>query len=146
MGTSRRTLRPEDITIANNLFVPIEGPSAWFKGHEGERFRWRGNVVSVRASAPQNQSGARDGLRLMTCELASDRDGMQRPGPTSCVQAAAEGTISEVTVDIDGQRRLEPPDVGCDQISDAPKLQRPLNAKNVGPAWLHAVSPKTLQQ
>jgi poly(beta-D-mannuronate) lyase len=41
-----------------------------------------------------------------------------------------------VPADIDGQPRAEKTDAGCDQVSDAPVLSRPLTPADVGPAWL----------
>src|SRR5687768_16607900 len=48
IGTSRRTLRPENITIANNLFAPTKG--LIIKGTEGKGFKWLGNMADSRAA------------------------------------------------------------------------------------------------
>ena len=44
IGTSGRTLRPENITLANNLLSPSDGPL--LKGTEGAGFKWMGNFAS----------------------------------------------------------------------------------------------------
>ena len=54
---------------------------------------------------------------------------------TSGVRGAAQGRFREIKTDIDGQPRKGRLDVGCDQISQAPILNRPLTAADVGPLW-----------
>jgi poly(beta-D-mannuronate) lyase len=53
MGTSRRTLLPENITVATNLFAPGKGGSL-FKGTEGAGWKWLGNVS---AGVPTQRAG-----------------------------------------------------------------------------------------
>ena len=50
--------------------------------------------------------------------------------------AADPALVSDLSTDIDGQPRPSPSDVGCDQFSSAPATNRPLTARDVGPAWL----------
>jgi poly(beta-D-mannuronate) lyase len=45
IGTSKRTLRPEKITITNNFFSLPEGGGTLLKGTEGEGFKWEGNLI-----------------------------------------------------------------------------------------------------
>ncbi len=127
-GTSGRSLRPENITIVNNLFLPPKDGTL-LKGREGDGFRWGGSLT-----AP----GARDrhgSIRVV--DLGSNRDarGIWRPAPDGPARGSALGTFSVVKNDIDGQPRKRPLDVGCDQISNAPIINQPLTASDVGPAW-----------
>jgi poly(beta-D-mannuronate) lyase len=45
IGTSRRTLRPENITIAKNIFILPPQGAALLKGKEGEGWKWEGNTA-----------------------------------------------------------------------------------------------------
>jgi poly(beta-D-mannuronate) lyase len=125
IGTSRRTLRPANIAIANNVFSPGEGGSL-FKGMEGEGFKWMGNMASL--------DDAR--VRRVESKLARGRDGLLRPLSASPPIGAAEGQFASVKLDIDGQERTGKWDVGCDQASDAPVKNRVLSAADVGPQWM----------
>src|SRR6185503_2361487 len=72
LGRSRRTLRPQNITIANNLFAPAKD-GALLKGKEGEGFKWEGNLSSV---APDGTGRA--GLRQADLKLERAKDGLWR--------------------------------------------------------------------
>jgi len=132
LGTSRRTLRPRDITIANNLFAPPrDAKIALFKGDEGENYIWSANLV-----AEDNQAAIeRAGVRRVDCPLRRGDDGVARPLTTSVTRGAAKGDYPMVSHDIDGQQRVGPKDVGCDQVSDQPISERPLTPREVGPRW-----------
>src|SRR5262249_50080043 len=118
-GSSRRTLRPENITIANNLFSVRDGPL--LKGTEGTGFKWMGNV-----SAPAPAITPKRGWRVIDPKLERAGDGLWRPGPDGPVRRAAEGDFSFLKTDIDGQARTGRYDVGCDQVTDGPVMNRPL--------------------
>jgi poly(beta-D-mannuronate) lyase len=126
LGSSGRTLPPEGITVANNLFV-LEPGEALLKGTEDRGYRWVGNVVSGTDVAPL------PGLRVSNVSLALTA-GLLR-FPASGPRILAEGSFPTVTTDIDGQPRATPLDIGCDQLSSAPVLSHPLSAAEVGPAW-----------
>ncbi|HJZ90333.1 MAG TPA: polysaccharide lyase 6 family protein, partial [Gemmataceae bacterium] len=127
LGTSGRTLRPENITVVNNVFAVPDGGTL-LKGTEGEGFRWLGNLASA---GPDHKGIRRADLKL---ELA--KDGLWRPAATSPVRGAAEGDFLAVKTDIDGQSRKGPVDAGCDQVSDGEVGNRPLTPADVGPSWL----------
>jgi poly(beta-D-mannuronate) lyase len=136
MGTSQRTLYPENITIANNLFsVPENG--TLLKGKESESFKWLGNLAMI--SKPDVQTN-HPGIKIEDAKLSRTADGLWRPGANSPVRGAAQGEFSEIKSDIDGQPRPDRIDVGCDQMLDAPIKNRPLKAADVGPAWLERSS------
>jgi poly(beta-D-mannuronate) lyase len=114
----------DDVTVANNLYQP--GQSGYLVVAEGKGWRWSGNIAS-----PTVQSKRAHRVDAL---LVRGEDGLIRPLGDSPVHRAAMGDY-QVPTDIDGQPRVAPYDVGCDQISDAPIENRPLTAGDVGPAW-----------
>jgi poly(beta-D-mannuronate) lyase len=129
-GSSGRTLRPEDITVANNHFaLPEDG--VMLKGTESATFRWKGNILTS-----DSPVFVHDGIRRLDTALVKDADGLCRAAAESPVRGAAVGDFPDVQTDIDGQPRPDGRDVGCDQISDAPTTSHPLTAKDTGPSWL----------
>jgi poly(beta-D-mannuronate) lyase len=132
MGTSGRTLYPENITIVNNMFsVPENG--TLLKGKEGKGFKWIGNIATI--SKPDVQMN-HSCIKIEDAKLSRAADGLWRPDANSPARGAAQGEFSEIKSDIDGQPRAGRIDVGCDQVSDVPITNRPLKAPDVGPAWL----------
>ena len=123
----RRVLRPENVTIANNVFA-VRDEGALFTGTEGKDFKWMGNIANV---APADAKG----IRVLDPKLERGKDGLWRPAADSPVRRAAEGDVSQVKTDMDGQPRTGRLAAGSDQISDAPISLRPLTAADVGPAW-----------
>ncbi len=127
-GTSNRSLKPQNITVVNNLFgLPPEG--TLLKGTEGEGFQWLGNLASGTATV-------HPGIKIVDLKLEIAKDGLQRPTGDSPARGAAMGDFPLVKTDIDGQQRTGPVDVGCDQITDGPITNRPLSAQDVGPSWM----------
>jgi len=126
-GSSKRSLRPENITIANNICSPGEGGTL-LKGTEGEGFKWLGNL----STAPVEHAG----IKVADPKLEKSKDGLLRPAADGPAHAAAEGEFPDVKTDIDGQPRPARADIGCDQASDAPITHRPLTAADVGPSWM----------
>jgi poly(beta-D-mannuronate) lyase len=129
MGRSGRTLLPENITIANNFLCPKDSLAT--EGREGNGFKWIGNLATVRVAT---NTSAR--MRLVDAKLVRDKDGLLRQAPDSPARGAAEGKFPAVEIDIDGQARIGTFDVGCDQLSDAPRANRPLAREDVGPEWM----------
>jgi poly(beta-D-mannuronate) lyase len=128
LGGAGRTLKPEAVTVANNVFVIGQG-GALLKGEEGEGWKWTGNIAS-------NATTDHAGFRVADAQLERGEGAMLRPGARSPARGSAEGAFSQVTFDIDGQSRVGKRDAGCDQVSDAPVVNRPLTSADVGPAWL----------
>ena len=128
-GSSGRTLRPENITIANNIFVLSGGPL--LQGREGgSGYRWLGNIAwPVAAQHP--------GIRFVDPKWELGRDAYWRLPSDSPAKDAAEGDFSFIRTDIDGQLRTGRLDVGCDEIARGPVVNRlPLMPFHVGPAWM----------
>ncbi len=130
LGSSGRTLLPENVTVANNLIDSTNHPL--FTGQEGEGWTWQGNLVHGVPGIP-----LRNGLTIADLDLVLGEDGLRRPGPDSPAIDAAVGQPPFIVMDMDGQPRTAPFDVGADERSDAPILYFPLTPDDVGPAWLH---------
>jgi poly(beta-D-mannuronate) lyase len=144
----RRVLRPQDVLVANNLFAaptppaPSTQPSTrpaettFMAGTEGERFTWARNVAHGAELGP---IGNTNGFKTLDPQLAKGKDGVWRPAASSPVRGVA-AEAKDVATDIDGQPRTAPADTGCDQQSDAPATNRPLNRGDVGPSWRQPVA------
>lgn len=128
LGSSGRTLKPDNVTIANNVFVLGDG-GRMFAGTEGDAWRWIGNFAYGAGAT------SRAGIRLVDPQLARARDGVLRPNQTSPVHGAAEGAWPAAKTDIDGPPRGIKTAVGCDQFSESAPTHRPLQASDVGPTW-----------
>ena len=128
-GSSGRTLRPENVTIVNNLFL-VSPAGALVKGTEGDGFRWSGNVAW-----PSSAGTGHAGVRNVDPRVERTPDGLLRPRSDSPVKGAAEDGFSAVKFDIDGQDRGDRRDVGCDQLSADKVANRPLTAADVGTSW-----------
>jgi len=128
IGRSRRTLLPENITVANNLLCPTDGHV--LNGDEGKGFKWLANVASTPAATNDTK------LRVINLKLARAEDGLLRPASASLMRKAAEGDFPAITFDIDGQPRTGRYDIGCDQFSTEPRTNRPLTPADVGPLWM----------
>jgi poly(beta-D-mannuronate) lyase len=133
MGTSRRSLLPENITLANNV-LSIRGDGAPFQGAEGNGFKWMGNFTSGSSAAAKQ---VREGVAQADLKMERAADGLWRPATNSPVRRSAAGSFPNITTDLDGQRRDTPGDAGCDQRSDGPIANRPLRVSDVGPSWRH---------
>jgi len=129
-GSSRRTLRPENITIANNVFALTSGNL--LKGTEGgSGYKWMGNIAWPAGAG-------HSGVQFVDPQLKRSADGSWRPAQDSPTRNAAEGNFPLVKIDIDGQERKGRSAIGCDQITDAPVKNRLLTVADVGPAWMDA--------
>jgi len=127
-GTSKRSLMPEDVTIANNIFA-VPKDSTLLKNKEGERYKWFGNFTDAAVEHA--------GVKVGDLKLEKDSNGLWRPSAESPVRGAAEGEVKGVTRDIAGRERKGKFDAGCWQNSDEAATNRPLNTGDVGPSWMH---------
>jgi poly(beta-D-mannuronate) lyase len=126
-GSSGRTLQPENITIANNIFSLSEG--RLLNGTEGGKgYHWMGNLAAG--------TGAHPGIRFLDPKLEKAKNGLWRPAQDSPAKDSAEGSFPVVKHDVDGQPRNVRADVGCDEMSASPGTNAPLTAADVGPLWL----------
>lgn len=128
LGGAGRTLKPERIVVANNLFV-VGAQGQLLTGEEGDGWTWQGNLaVGAR--------DARSGIRRASVQMTRGQDGLLRPVAGSAAAGAGKGSLANVTSDIDGHPRPARSDVGCDQASNEPVTRRPVTTADVGPAWL----------
>jgi len=132
MGSSGRTLRPENVTIANNLLSVSDG--SLLKGTEGAGFKWMGNLATSPLGKPDVDH---PGITLTNASLARAANGLWRPTADSPLRGAALGSFTNIKTDMDGQPRATRPDVGADQFSEAPVTNHPLSAADVGPSWMN---------
>jgi poly(beta-D-mannuronate) lyase len=137
-GGSGRTLRPDNITVANNVFALSQGNL--LKGKEGgSGYKWIGNVTSAGESSEQK------GIRKLDAKLERAKDGLWRPTVDSPLRGGAEGDFASIKTDVDGQERKGRLDVGSDQFSTGPAKAHPLTAGETGPSWLERAAPDRKQ-
>lgn len=117
---------PESLTIINNLLVNSTGQL--IDGEEGPGWVWAGNLAYTSTA----EARPRGGLKMVEPRVQRSEDGVWRPDPGSpAVNAATANNF--IKDDIDGQPRDALFDVGADEISSAPVLNKPLTANLVGP-------------
>lgn len=121
---------PRDCLIVNNLISSRRGPLVRLLC-PSEGLRFSRNLLY---GAP---TGLNDDSEQLLIDPALKRDaaGVHRPVETSPARGAADDRFAPVVDDIDGQPRVAPFDVGCDQRSTEPALFRPLQVSDVGPGW-----------
>lgn len=125
------TLAPTDCVIANNLVLGSGDPLVAL-ATTPEKFVWDGNIFHGAPVGLMNVGSATSDPALVL-----NTDGLWRPTAASPVLNAAAGQYPQVTTDMDGQPRdVAGREIGADEISDAPKLRRPLKPEDVGPAWM----------
>jgi chondroitinase B-like protein len=134
LGSSGRTLLAENVTVANNLMS--SAGATIFEGNEGTGWTWEGNIayggsLGTKIGDP--------GISVVDPELYLAGDGLWRPGPTSPAIDGGQGSYSGLIADdMDGQPRIGLFDVGADEFSTATIARKPLEAGDVGPAWLQS--------
>lgn len=125
---SELTLPPLDCVVANNVVQGSRAPLVVLTDVP-VNMTWQGNVfygASLGITQPQ-------GIKIVNPQLALTGDGLWRPSATSPVLDSAAGSFPFVTIDMDGQMRSGTSDVGADEISTLPVVNRPLTRNDVGP-------------
>ena len=75
-----------------------------------------------------------EGVKYLNPKFKVSNDNLYRPDKNSpLINKAVE---SEVKIDMDGQNRNKPSDIGADEISSDKIITHPLKASDVGPKWL----------
>ena len=137
LGSSNRTLLPENVTVANNAIWSIQDPL--FEGNEGTGWTWQGNVAFGQSLGPK---AGDSGITVADPLLSIATDGLYRPAANSpLINAAIDLSVPAPTVDMDGQPRTGKLDVGADEFSTATILRLPLDQGDVGPSWLTGEEP-----
>lgn len=130
---AQTVLPPEDCLIANNAIHGRRSPLVEIQTAP-VRMTWTGNLFGGDGARDVAESFGRkaDGWEFLVEAPSSVR----RPKAGSPLFGAAVGEFPDVHDDLDGQPRSAPLDVGCDQRSSLPVLNRPLALADVGPAWI----------
>ncbi|WP_197530751.1 polysaccharide lyase 6 family protein [Bythopirellula polymerisocia] len=132
LGSSGRTLKAENVTVANNIFRS-DGPTI-FEGSEGTGWTWEGNIAFGGSLGPK--AGAA-GITAVDPQLQIDPDGLWRLSSTSPAINSGTGSYGGLIAnDMDGQARIGIFDIGADEFSMAQIVRKPLAAADVGPSWL----------
>lgn len=125
---SELTLPPLDCVIANNVVWSTKEQLITYTDTP-LNMTYAGNIFygsSLGITKPA-------GITVVNPELMLSSDSLWRPGSTSPAVNAASGSYPFVLNDIDGQLRTEPFDVGADEWSTSPAVQRPIRKSEVGP-------------
>jgi hypothetical protein len=114
-------------TFANNI-IQGGGPAASIAGPYTGAV-WSGNIIYNTNGAGDMPSGS---YRSVNPLLARDTTGTFHLQPGSPAINTATGNYPAVTVDMDGQPRVSPFDVGADEVSTAPVIAQILSPSMVG--------------
>ncbi len=114
----------DNLIVGGNKAVTIAGPL--------KNPKWEGNVVWKTEGGAGDMPS--DGFTAIDPRLTKDDHGVFRLTPDSPVIGKGVGNYPFVTTDLDGQPRPAGKlDVGADQFSNEPVLNRPLKEADVGP-------------
>ncbi|MBT4482736.1 MAG: hypothetical protein HOC71_03555 [Candidatus Latescibacteria bacterium] len=138
---------PKDWTITNNLVVSTD--KQFIRGEGESGFRWMGNIFWNPGDAcVLGRELPEEAVRVVDPKLTKSDDGLWRiskdsPAVNSTGHRRWQHLLWENRKDMDGQERdinseLPRPaewfvDVGADEYSDAPIINRPLTPGDVGP-------------
>lgn len=128
-----RTILPAGITVANNLMAAGSRTAGNFvSGHNPESQSWAGNIIFGRPIG----GDVSEGFESLDPRLELDEVlRIQRISAISQAIDAGNALFLDVEFDMDGQSRIDVPDVGADEHSDGPIINRPLTAGDVGPSY-----------
>ena len=115
------------ITVANNI-IQGGGPAASIVGPVTNHF-WEGNMIFNTDGAGDMPAGSFINADPKLIKDASGEYHLQKGSPAI---DAGKGNYSTVTVDMDGQLRKSPLDVGADEFSTTTAIARILNPVDVG--------------
>ncbi|MDD5582506.1 MAG: chondroitinase-B domain-containing protein [Candidatus Marinimicrobia bacterium] len=129
-----QTLPPDSCVIVNNTVdAGMNNTVLYIGDSEGtpKNFIWDGNVFFGNNLGIPNPGG----IIWIDPSLEEAFDGLFRPTLESPLigSAVIEHVIPEM--DMDGQVRTPPFDIGADEVSDEPIIYKPLTQEDVGPDW-----------
>ncbi|MBC7796319.1 MAG: right-handed parallel beta-helix repeat-containing protein [Pyrinomonadaceae bacterium] len=121
---------PENITFANNILSAEKGVLVKFE-NQPRNTVWFGNILW---GAAENGDIPQTGFKRINPNLSNDDHGFYRLKQNSpAIKSAFKSSVfNYLTIDIDGQNRVEPKDVGADQFSNEKIIRRALTPKDVG--------------
>lgn len=123
-----------DTSFINNIIV-VEKKGTAIRDLGSENTTWRGNIVfggsEKSPAAPENT-----GIQVIDPKLVPDeKTGVYRLASDSPALKAGQ-SVPEVPDDIQGQKRGERVDPGCDEISTESSERKVLTPSEVGPDWM----------
>jgi poly(beta-D-mannuronate) lyase len=125
-----RSVFPSDIAIVNNLITGTRGVLILDDGSRD--LKWRTNIAWPRHEARLGLSD--QGIIETDPQLTRGSTIRYLPGSDSPARDA--GTVlKKIVADYAGRQRVGSPDIGCDEISQAEVVNRPLRPNDVGPSW-----------
>ncbi len=132
-SSSGREVPPRNLTFANNIVYHSDQQLIHYReeviGMEHEGNIMYGTPIGIPFTT---------GIDTVDPGLRQDIDGLWRPGSSSPAIDAAVGEYPDIIFDMDAQPRNDgKKDIGADEYSNAPVLNRPLTRKDVGPDWLN---------
>ncbi|MEN6306492.1 MAG: polysaccharide lyase 6 family protein [Anaerohalosphaeraceae bacterium] len=129
MGGRKDGLGARNIMVANNIMQGGDNIAAISKTapYTGT---WSGNIEWKTGGAGDMSP---EGFKSVDPLLAADVNGIYHLQSGSPAIASAIGAYPYVTIDMDGQRRDEHPDVGADEYSKSPASPKVLAVEEVGP-------------
>lgn len=128
---AEKTLPPVNVRLANNLVLGGKGNVLITLMDNPIDLSWQGNIMyGAPLGIPQP-----GGISIADPRLVLSEDGLWRPDAGSPVINQATGDYPFVSEDMDGQSRGSAKDVGADEVSGKPIVQRPLTVADVGPTW-----------
>jgi len=126
-GARKNGLGATYITVADNL-IQGGGPAASISGPYTNGL-WEGNIIFNTNGAGDMPGGS---YKTINPELVKDAVGEFHLQTGSPAINAAIGNYTSVTVDMDGQKRIAPFDIGADEVSKEAIVARFLNPADVG--------------
>jgi len=130
MITRRNGLGATRLAFANNLICGASGKAVSFGGPVTNAL-WQGNILWAGTGSAGDIPAS--GFTSVDPQLKPDSAGEYRLQPGSPVIGKAAGSYPYVNVDMDGQERHPPLDIGADQFSAAPVANGILTPAEVGP-------------
>jgi poly(beta-D-mannuronate) lyase len=133
LGTGKdvdNVLPPLDCIIANNVVLATVSPIVTLTDTP-VNLLWQANIFN---GASIGITPAPSGITIADPLLVmAGGDSVWRLSGGSPAIDSAQGAFSSVTLDMDGQPRVQPADIGADEYSTAPVTLRPLRINDVGP-------------
>ncbi len=133
-------LLPENNRFVNNVVYNCNGNSiieaVQDKNPPLDVFTFKPNIFegNIIWGSKTSGLGATKGIKMINPKFTFSKDGFFRPYKNSPLINTAVN--SDITTDMDGQKRDNLKDIGADELVDSPKIHHPLNSKEIGPKWL----------
>lgn len=125
----KQVVPPDNITIANNVVYSSKAPLILEKT-KMTKSTYSDNIISGASLGISKPNG----ISTVNPELAVASDGLYRPLEGSPVKDAVLDSSTNITFDMDGQKRQLPFDIGADeQTANLTVTRRPLTRCDVGP-------------